>query len=107
MMLALAESGADVACVDLLEDHGKEAVAKIESECQVKTSFWGCDVTDPALVEDLFNKILKEHGKIDILVTSAGINKMCPAIEYTADDFTKIFQVNVNGTFYCMQQAAK
>ncbi|KAF1803331.1 hypothetical protein V8B55DRAFT_1504516 [Mucor lusitanicus] len=107
MMAALAESGADVACVDLLEESCLQATIKIAAECQVKASAWGCDVTDPAAVEELFAKVIEQHGKVDILVTAAGINKVCPAVDYSAQDFNTIFQVNVNGTFYCMQQAAK
>jgi sorbose reductase len=107
MMLALAESGASVACVDLLEETSLQATTKIVAECKVEASAWGCDVTDDEAVDKLFENIVLRHGKIDILVTAAGINKVCPAIEYTPKDFSTIFQVNVNGTFYCMQKAAK
>lgn len=107
MMAALAESGADVACVDLLEEACLQATIKIAAECKVEASSWGCDVTDHVAVEELFDRIIERHGKVDILVTAAGINKVCPAVEYSARDFSTIFQVNVNGTFYCMQQAAK
>jgi sorbose reductase len=107
MMLGLAESGADVACIDLIQENCNEACSKVKDACNVNTSAWSCDVTDDKAVADLFEKIVQQHGKIDILVTSAGINKVCAAIDYTSKDFTNIFQVNVNGTFYCMQQAAK
>jgi sorbose reductase len=107
MMLALAESGASVACVDLLEETCLQATIKIADECKVEASAWECDVTNDEAVAELFENIVLRHGKIDILVTAAGINKVCPAIEYTSKDFSTIFQVNVNGTFYCMQQAAK
>jgi sorbose reductase len=108
MMLSLAESGASVACIDLSEASSLEAAIKIESKCpDVKVSGWACDVTDPEQVAQAFNDIVEKHGKIDILVTAAGINKVCPAIDYTPKDFNTIFQVNVNGTFYCMQEAAR
>ncbi|KAG2205863.1 hypothetical protein INT46_002102 [Mucor plumbeus] len=107
MMSALAESGAAVACVDILEENCLQATIKIAAECNVETSSWGCDVANDIAVAELFEKIVERHGKVDILVTAAGINKVCPAVEYSAKDFSTIFQVNVNGTFYCMQQAAK
>lgn len=107
MMTALAESGAVVACVDIAQENCLEATAKIAAECNVEVSGWGCDVTDDVAVAALFERIVERHGKVDILVTAAGINKVCPAIDYSAKDFSTIFQVNVNGTFYCMQQAAK
>lgn len=107
MMLGLAESGASVACIDLLQEHCQEACSKINEACNVVASPWSCDVTDDKAVAKLFEAIVQHHGKIDVLVTAAGINKVCAAIDYSSEDFTNIFQVNVNGTFYCMQQAAK
>lgn len=108
MMLALAESGACIACIDLLEESCIKAVNKVAATvCNVDASSWPCDVTNNGDVAELFEKIVQRHNKIDILVTAAGINKVCPAIEYTSKDFTHIFNVNVNGTFYCMQEAAK
>ncbi|KAI7857410.1 hypothetical protein BDC45DRAFT_532779 [Circinella umbellata] len=107
MMCALAESGAQVACIDLLAETGAEAIAQIEKENKVKGSSWGCDVTNEEEVAMVFNQIAEHHGGIDILVTAAGINKTCPVADYSAKDFRKIFDVNVTGTFLCAQAAAK
>jgi sorbose reductase len=107
MMLALAESGASIACIDLSEENCLQATVKVAAECKVEASSWGCDVTNEGAVAESFEKIVQRHGKIDVLVTAAGINKVCPAIDMTSKDFSNIFNVNVNGTFYCMQQAAK
>ncbi|KAI8146210.1 hypothetical protein BJV82DRAFT_600913 [Fennellomyces sp. T-0311] len=107
MMLGLAEAGADVACIDLLAETGAESIARIEAECKVKGSSWGCDVTNDEDVAMVFNQIAEHHGGLDILVTAAGINKTCPAVEYSAKDFRTIFDVNVNGTFFCAQAAAR
>ncbi|ORX58712.1 NAD(P)-binding protein [Hesseltinella vesiculosa] len=107
MMRALAESGAEVACIDLLDEMGQQAVTQIEKECGVKASSWSCDVSNDEEVTLLFDEIVQRHGGLDILVTAAGINKIGNAIDYTAADFRKIFDVNVSGTFFCAQQAAK
>lgn len=106
-MRALAESGADVACIDLLAETGAGAISTIEKECQVKGSSWGCDVTNEEEVAMVFDQIVQHHGGLDILVTAAGINHVCPAVDYPANAFRKIFDVNVCGTFFCAQQAAK
>ncbi|KAL0088935.1 hypothetical protein J3Q64DRAFT_1439810 [Phycomyces blakesleeanus] len=107
MMLGLAENGASVACIDILKETGTKAIECIQQKCSVQASSWACNVTDDKAVSNVFDQIFQKHGRIDILVTAAGINKMCPAIEYTAVDFRTIFDVNVNGTFFCVQQAAK
>ncbi|KAI9314772.1 hypothetical protein BX666DRAFT_2019975 [Dichotomocladium elegans] len=108
MMLGLAEAGAEVACVDVLAETSAKAVAIIEEQCKVKASSWGLDVTNDEEVAIVFEQIAQHHGgRIDILVTAAGINQVCPAIDYSAQQFRKIFDVNVSGTFFCAQQAAK
>lgn len=100
MMLALAESGASVACVDLFLELCTIVINKVKSLCDVQVSAWACDVTGDGAVAKIFKKIVEHHGKIDILVTAAGINKVCRAIDYTAKDFSTIFNVHINGTFY-------
>lgn len=107
MMLALAEAGADIVCIDLQAENGAKAVSKIETECKVKGSSWGCDVTNKEEVARVFDQIEEHHGRIDILVTAAGINHVCPSLDYPAQGVRKILDVNVAGTFNCMQQAAK
>lgn len=107
MMLALAEAGADVACIDLQAESGEKAIAEIQTECKVKGSSWGCDVTKEEDVARVFDQIDQYHGRIDILVTAAGINHVCPSLDYPAQGVRKILDVNVVGTFNCMQEAAK
>ncbi|KAI9496373.1 hypothetical protein BDB00DRAFT_881989 [Zychaea mexicana] len=107
MMLALAEAGADVACIDILGDTAVVSAQVVAAECKVKSSGWECDVADEEQVASVFQKIVEHHGQIDVLVTAAGINKNGKAFEFTGKDVRKIFDVNVTGTFFCMQQAAK
>ncbi|KAI9278479.1 hypothetical protein BDA99DRAFT_549587 [Phascolomyces articulosus] len=107
MMLALAEAGAEIACIDILKETAIESAAKISKECQVKGTGWQCDVSDEDQVITVFQDIVQQHAHIDVLVTAAGINKNGTAFDYTGKDIRKIFDVNVIGTFFCMQQAAK
>ncbi|CAO3685095.1 unnamed protein product [Umbelopsis ramanniana] len=107
MMRALAECGASVACVDLLAEMGAQACMDIEQEYKVKATSWACDVTSYEEVQKLFGQIAQQHGSIDILVTAAGIVKNVKAEEHTPQDFARIMNVNVNGTFFCCQAAAK
>ncbi|KAH8551728.1 hypothetical protein BGW37DRAFT_492101 [Umbelopsis sp. PMI_123] len=107
MMRALAECGASVACVDLLAETGAQACAVIEQQYKVKATSWACDVTNYEEVQKLFEQIAQVHGTVDILVTAAGIVKNVKAEEHSPQDFAKILNVNVNGTFFCCQAAAK
>ncbi|NIM48088.1 MAG: glucose 1-dehydrogenase [Gemmatimonadales bacterium] len=60
-----------------------------------------CDVTDGAEVERVFGEILSEGG-IDILVNNAGIAHVGSLEQTTADDFDRIYRVNVKGVYHCM-----
>jgi gluconate 5-dehydrogenase len=66
-----------------------------------------CDVADSESVDNMVNRTLAEFGKIDILVTSAGIALRHPAEEMPVDEWQKVMDVNVKGTFLCCQAAAK
>ncbi|MDE0803855.1 MAG: SDR family oxidoreductase [Acidimicrobiales bacterium] len=64
-----------------------------------------CDVTDPDAVAATFDAIASEHGRIDVLVTSAGIANVGTLESTSPDDFDKVFAVNVRGVYLTMQAA--
>ncbi|WP_010183393.1 SDR family NAD(P)-dependent oxidoreductase [Sphingomonas sp. PAMC 26605] len=60
------------------------------------------DVADRAAVEAAASESLAALGKIDILVASAGITgATAPVHEYPVDSWLRVFDINVNGLFYC------
>ncbi len=65
------------------------------------------DVGKVADVERLFDETFQQFGRLDILVNNAGImfNKLLA--EVAEEEFDRIFAVNVKGTFFACQQAAK
>ncbi len=65
------------------------------------------DVSKVDEIERLFAATLSHFGKLDILVNNAGILFTKPLVEITEADFDRIFAVNVKGTFFACQQAAK
>lgn len=66
------------------------------------------DVADPAAAAALFDATEKAFGGVDILVANAGVmNGSLPKIaDTTAEDFDRVFAINVKGVFHLMQQAA-
>lgn len=64
-----------------------------------------CDVTDPTAVSATFDRIAAEHGRIDVLVTSAGIPHVGTVESTAPEDFDRVFAVNVRGVYLCMQAA--
>ena len=66
-----------------------------------------CDVTDPKSVDQMVKRTVEEFGKVNILVTSAGIAARSPAEEMPIENWQKVMDVNVKGTFLCCQAAGK
>ena len=64
------------------------------------------DVTDPASVKALFETTVKTWGRVDLLFNNAGMGLGGAALEdITVDDWKRVVDTNLNGMFYCIQQA--
>jgi len=95
-----AERGATVHIVDVNADAAEETAASIVANGGTATPH-RCDVTDGADVERVFGAILKQ-GRLDILVNDAGIAHVGNVENTTAEDFDRIYRVNVKGVYLCM-----
>ncbi|WVF66468.1 hypothetical protein IAT40_001208 [Kwoniella sp. CBS 6097] len=110
---ALLEAGASVACMDLLPEPSQPQWAKAEELAEskgLKITYHTLDVTDQEAVSKLFSDLFKNDSKeqpIRGLFTSAGIQIMMPALEYSTDKFRKVIDVDLTGTFLCAQAFAK
>lgn len=65
------------------------------------------DVSRPAEVERLFDEAVQHFGSVDILVNNAGMIFHKPIADVSEEEFDRIFAVNVKGTFFACQQAAR
>ncbi len=65
------------------------------------------DVTDAASCAALVQRVLSEHGRIDMLVNSAGIGADVPFLQTTTELFDRIIAVNLRGTFLIGQACAR
>ena len=64
------------------------------------------DVTDPASVQALFETTVKTWGRVDLLFNNAGMGLGGAALEDIAiEDWKRVVDTNLNGMFYCIQQA--
>jgi glucose 1-dehydrogenase len=64
------------------------------------------DVSDPEACERIVGETVEKLGRIDVLVNNAGVTAAKPALELTAQDFDKIFTVDVRGAFLLARAAA-
>jgi len=96
--LELAKFGMDVQCLARREEKLKEVVAKIEA-LGGKASYYMTDVTDSVNLKCVFEDIIEEKGRIDLLVNNAGQNKSIGRTwEVDPDDMWQEMTVNTKGT---------
>lgn len=103
---ALARQGASVALLDLLPEV-EESARRLADETGVATAAATVDVTDPDSVEAAFAAVRETLGTADVLVTAAGITIWGDAAEVDQRTWTKVIDVNLNGTFYSTQSFAR
>jgi NAD(P)-dependent dehydrogenase (short-subunit alcohol dehydrogenase family) len=98
---ALAEAGARVVIADRDASLAKEGQAALRAK-QVDAETVIMDVTDSGRVTEVADELASRHGKIDILVNSAGIARSeTPAEKVTDEHWLNVLDVNLNGTFWC------
>lgn len=102
----LALHGADVVVTGRTIQTLQETVKKVE-ELGKKALAVRCDVTNESDVESLVKLVLEKFGKIDILVTVAGIAKRFPAEEFPVEAFEQVMDINVKGTFLACKVVGK
>jgi len=106
MAKALGEAGADLAIAARDSHRNKEAADKLQDIDRVKCISLTCDVTDEKEVSETVEKTFDEYGRIDILINSAGINIRGPINKLTPNEFRKVQEVNVTGTWLMCQATA-
>ena len=65
------------------------------------------DLIDPAVPARLVSETVAALGRLDVLVNNAGLTLPKPALELTAEDFDRVFAVDVRAAFLCSQAAAR
>ena len=65
------------------------------------------DVADEAQVKAAFERVVAQHGRLDVLFNNAGIAIRKPTTETTMDDWSKVVGVNMTGVFLCAREAGR
>ena len=104
--LAFAKVGARVAVLDRDEINGAEVAAEIAAGGG-KAEAHALDVSDAAAVDRVFPAIFARHGRLDVLVNSAGIAIRKPALDLPLMDWERVMAVNSTGSFLCARAAAR
>jgi gluconate 5-dehydrogenase len=103
---ALARSGADLVVTSRTTESLKPFVDEIAALGRRAVPL-ALDVCNLKSIEDMAAAAEEAHGKIDILVNNAGMNIRKPALDVLWDDWNKILDTNLRGSFFVAQAVAK
>jgi 2-hydroxycyclohexanecarboxyl-CoA dehydrogenase len=100
----LARRGHRVAVLDVIGETAVKVADSLGTEGAQNLGLC-VDVTDRPAVDEAFNKVRHDLGPIEILVTSAGLCVFTPFSEITVEEWNRVFDINLTGTFHCCQAA--
>lgn len=107
--LRFADHGADVVVADIRDEPregGTPTHRRIREETDSKATFVECDVSERADIERAIDAAA-EFGGVDAMVNNAGLLILRPFLETTDEEFQRMMDVNVRGTFLGSQVAAE
>ncbi|HLO97974.1 MAG TPA: SDR family NAD(P)-dependent oxidoreductase, partial [Fimbriimonas sp.] len=100
---AFAKEGAKVACVATTEAGASKAAEEIGGGA----IGFACDVSNVESVEQLFIAISEQMGTPSVLVNNAGITRDTLMLRMKEDDWDRVLDINLKGSFLCIKTVAK
>ena len=100
------DEGAIVVICDMNAEQVNKAVANIQAQITVagaKVEGYVMNVTDRASIDIVVEAVIKNHGRIDVLINNAGITKDARLVNMTEEQFDAVIDVNLKGVFNCTQ----
>ena len=102
------EEGARVLISDAharrLKEYEAELAGEFGAEAVVALP---CDVTDEVQVRALFDAAVAAHGRLDVVVNNAGLGGTSDLVDMTDEQWAKVLDVTLNGTFRCTRAALR
>jgi NAD(P)-dependent dehydrogenase (short-subunit alcohol dehydrogenase family) len=106
MAEGLAEMGANVVLCARKKERCEQAAEELKT-LGAKTMALGCDVRNPANIQEVVDATLAQFGRIDILINNAGASWGAPVEEMKLEHWNKVIETNLTGTFLFAQAAGK
>lgn len=101
------EEGADVVISDAHERRLGEAAERLAELTGDRPLALTCDVTDEDQVQALFEQAARRHGRVDVLVNNAGLGGTANLVDMTDEQWDRVIDVTLNGTFRCTRAALR
>jgi NAD(P)-dependent dehydrogenase (short-subunit alcohol dehydrogenase family) len=102
-----AEHGARVAVTDKLFEEARAVADGINRAGHPEARAFALDVSSPDDIQRVFAEAAAAFGGLDILVNNAGIHRAHFVVDFPLEEWELVYNINVRGTFLCMQAAAR
>lgn len=106
MAEALGEAGSNLVLCARKKERCQQAAEDFH-KLGVETLALECDVKNPASIQAVVDATLAKFGRIDILINNAGVSWGAPVEEMTLEQWNKVIETNLTGTFLCSQAVGK
>ena len=103
----LADEGAHLVVADLNLETAEQTAAEIVARTDRKALAVKVDVTDEEQVQDLVQRTIEQFGRLDILVSNAGVLISDAVEEFDAEKWRLVMNVNLFGYFLCAKHACR
>ena len=105
MAYALGEAGANLVLCARKIEKCEEAAKKLEAELGIKVIPARVDLTSPAEIDALFDLVMEQFGRLDILINNSGTTWAAPVSEFPLKGWTKVLDTNLTGCWLMCQKA--
>ena len=102
----LAAHGAHVVVADITGDDANGVAGRIRG-AGGKASALTIDVRDTAAVDRMAAGVLRDHGGLDVLLTTPAVNLRKRLLDYTDEEFDRVIELNLKGTFRVARACAR
>jgi 3-oxoacyl-[acyl-carrier protein] reductase len=92
---------------DVNYESAKRTCAKLHKEFNCTAIPYQTDIADAVEVEELFKEVTERCGTVGVLVNNAGITRDGLILRLSADDWDRVMEVNLRGSFNCTKAAAR
>ncbi|KAF2096659.1 3-alpha--hydroxysteroid dehydrogenase [Rhizodiscina lignyota] len=111
MAEALVEAGGKVYCLDRLpnpDESFHEAQQRVRGHSPTGSLHYGqLDVRDTPSLDSTISSIAAQHHRLDGIVAAAGIQQLCPAVDYSPEDARRMIDINFNGVMMTATAAGR
>jgi 3-oxoacyl-[acyl-carrier protein] reductase len=99
------EEGARVLISDTHERRLEQTLTALRADHADSVDAVVCDVTDEAQVQNLVESAVTRFGRLDVMINNAGLGGTRSVLEMADDEWTRVLDVTLNGTFRCTRAA--